>query len=158
MQYFTWSISIKLIIKHHIEAISHRFHSAIRPRVFISIERIFLCWTISLWGLHFQCPDCSYSKRVFFTCKSKLCNRCSKPAADKRATRLLSRLPICISYYHLTFTIPDKLRHFFKEFRHLWSLNLLFQASKITLLEFFRWWVFLNSLNYFSNSYFLSRF
>lgn len=156
MQYFTGFITIKLLIQHHMESISQWFHDSIRPRVLISIERVLLCWTISLWWLHFQCPNCSYSKRVFFTCKSKLCNRCSKPAADKRATRLLSRLPICISYYHLTFTIPDKLRGFFKEFRHLWALNLLFQASKTTLLDFFRWPVFLNSLSHFCHPYLLS--
>jgi hypothetical protein len=93
----------------------------------------------------FRCSSCSYFKFVFFTCKSKLCNRCSKPAADRRVFKLLSWLPICIWYYHITFTIPDTLRNFFLEFRHLKSLSLLFQAAQLTLLQFFSskydWWV-----------------
>ncbi|MDR0649937.1 MAG: hypothetical protein LBG59_00580 [Candidatus Peribacteria bacterium] len=32
-------------------------------------------------------------KHIFFTCKSRFCNSCSKPQSDLRTNKLYSRLP-----------------------------------------------------------------
>lgn len=138
MEIITWKVRFKKLLHNHLDTIYTLKNIFIRPRVLKSITKVLACCTDALGFSTYSCPHYNYTKVVYFSCKSKLCNRCSKPATDKRLNRLLKRLPAYLNYYHITFTIPEELREFFLRFRHLWALSLLFTSVRITLLEFFR--------------------
>lgn len=69
------------------------------------------------------------------SCKSRFCNSCGKVMADhwtEKAFRYFPDTP----FYHIIFTVSDKLRSYFllkPELR-----NLLFQAAAETLLSWFK--------------------
>jgi len=82
------------------------------------------------------CNSCHHNKHIAFTCKSRFCNSCSKPASDKRLNHLISRRPQWLHYHHFIFTIPKELRDFFK--RHRTTLKLMPHVASNAIQYFFR--------------------
>ena len=80
-------------------------------------------------------------KQIPFSCWTRFCFSCSKPASDKRTLKLLSNLPTNISYRHIFFTIPEELRRFFAINRRWYNneeaLNILSAAANETIKAFF---------------------
>lgn len=69
-----------------------------------------------------------------FSCKSRFCNSCSKPASDKWLNNIVARRPKWLLYHHFTFTIPTTLRIFFKTYR--WALDILIQTAARSITYF----------------------
>ncbi len=138
MEVTTGNIHIKQLFCFHLEELYALFFPRIRPWVIKSIQKLFRCWSDRLGFLHYTCITCGFSKFVFFTCKSKICNSCSKPASDKWISKLLSRLPLYLNYFHITFTIPEQLRNIFLKYRDKWILKLLFKAAQQTINEYYQ--------------------
>lgn len=103
-----------------------------------SIDKLLNCWSWWLWWKIYECDSCWEQKVVCFTCKSKICSKCSAPRANQRNSKLSSQLPNNLSYYHITLTIPDTLWNFFLKFRDDNPFYILFDAAKQTILDFFR--------------------
>lgn len=115
----------------------------IRHNIFDVLNKVLACNTWALWYATLQCQSCGELKRINFTCWSRFCFSCSKPASDKRTYKLLSRLPQNISYRHIFFTIPEELRKFFAINRSgHWSkedaINILSTAANEALYTFFQ--------------------
>ncbi len=74
-------------------------------------------------------PDCSHTKTICFSCKSRFCPTCGKIATDKWIENQKNILPKT-KWQHITLTMPAQLWGFFSEYREL--LNKLSKiAAKI---------------------------
>jgi hypothetical protein len=132
------NIQTKNIIANHFPQFYKKYQTLVRPRVIQSIHKISVCWNWKLGYKIYTCNHCAKTKYINFTCKSKLCNTCSKPASHNWINNLISRLPTNLHYYHITFKIPEQLREIFLRYRHLGILQLLFLSASQTLTNFFR--------------------
>ena len=104
----------------------------IRNDIVIAIAKLLSCKN-TIRGYHqYHCsyPDCSHSKRVPHTCKSKACSSCGKKATElwiKKQNDILPRT----SWQHITFTMPSELWDFFWCNRHLLNHIAKIAASSI---------------------------
>jgi len=136
--------SLKTIVQRHRSDFLTRYWNQcpdrkIRMIVFLTISKILACNT---WGLGFatyRCDQCWAICKQSFTCKSRFCVTCSKPASDKRYHNFISWRPQHLHTYHLFFTIPEELRRFFccNREREDIALRLLSQSANQVLIEFF---------------------
>ena len=94
------------------------------------------CWSPEKGFVSYKCDCCNKTKHITFTCKSRFCNSCGKPLSDLWTNKLLDRRPKQLKYYHLSFTIPEELRNFFK--RHRKALNQLPISANQALFYFFK--------------------
>lgn len=102
----------------------------IRDTVFWNIERTLNCRTPKLGGAVFECPNCGYSTYHFFTCKSRSCPTCGAKYSNERVLKAMSVM-VGAKHRHITFTIAEELRIFFRLDRNM--LDLLFKSVAITL-------------------------
>lgn len=97
------------------------------------IERMLACGT-ALMGIRKYCcssPDCSHTKYICQSCKSKGCSSCGVKATEQWATEQMHILPDC-DWQHITLTMPDKL---WPAFNQNWPLlNMLFSCAANTFL------------------------
>jgi hypothetical protein len=105
-------------------------HLNIRDVVFSNVQRTIKCQTPALGYAFYECPKCSNFHITFHTCKSRFCNTCGVKYAKARSLAVSQTLLDC-KHRHITFTIPDSLRHYFREDRK--RLNYLFKAVNQTL-------------------------
>lgn len=104
-------------------------HLKIRDVVFSNVQRVLKCQTPELGYSMFECPNCGNYHMTFNTCKSRFCNTCGVKYAKARGEAVTSVLLDC-SHRHITFTIPDSLRIYFRRKRS--RLNYLFEAVNMT--------------------------
>jgi len=135
MEIITWNISIKQILEDHRTNFCKLFGKQIREYTFEVVSKVLLCWDPVSWFASYKCDCCNKIKHIPFSCKSRFCNSCGKPQSDLRTTKLMSRRPKHLKYYHLAFTIPEELRDFFK--RHRNALHMLQHTANESLLYFF---------------------
>ncbi len=131
----TW-ISIKGILQDHRSNFQLQYEWKIREPSIKTVEKVLQCWTWELWFMTLTCNSCHDNKKIAFTCKSRFCNSCSKPASDKRLNNLISRWPQWLHYHHFIFTVPEELRDFFK--RHRITLKLMPHVASNAIQYFFR--------------------
>ena len=136
METITWNISIKNILEDNRELFCKQNWLQTRDHCYQVVNQILQCNTKAMGFTSYKCEDCWDIKHVCFTCKSRFCNCCSKAQSDKRLTRLMTRWPPALKYYHLAFTIPEELRDFFK--RHRIALKLLPQIAAQNVQFFFQ--------------------
>lgn len=105
-------------------------HLYIRPAVFNNVEKMLTCQTPDLGYNFFECPNCDSFHILFNTCKSRFCNTCGIKYAKQRANAV-SKVMLDIKHRHITFTIPDSIRHYFRRNRRL--LYVLFEAVNQTM-------------------------
>lgn len=101
-----------------------KHESKIRIAIIICIVKLLSCKNVVRGYREYQCsnPECSHTKRVPFTCKSKACSSCGKKATENWIAKQKYRLPNT-SWQHITFTMPSELWDFFWCNRSL--LNLI---------------------------------
>jgi hypothetical protein len=76
----------------------------LRWAIIWNVAKMLLCR--NGWGYYeYKCPQCSFSKHVPHTCKSRFCSSCGKVAVDRWVETSLSEI-LDVSYKHLVFTIP----------------------------------------------------
>lgn len=93
------------------------------------------CWSWALWFATYWCT-CWKKTIINFTCKRKFCSRCSQPLSDKLINNVRVWLPTNIQYIHITFTLPEELRNFRLEYRHIGALNTIFQEAARTTRQY----------------------
>ena len=99
--------------------------------------KMLACGTTMLGGLHYHCHNrqCSHTKVIKTSCKSKLCQSCGQKATERWIATQMEVLLDC-AWRHITFTMPDIFWDVFKLNREL--LGKLFSLSSETLLSFAR--------------------
>ena len=100
------------------------FEGKLRKAIKTNIVKVLSCKNPARGYQKFQCSDskCTHSKKVFFTCKSRLCSSCGRKATADWINKQLNILPD-VSWQHITFTMPDALWDFFAYNREL--LNII---------------------------------
>jgi len=99
------------------------------------VEKIFSCDNPQYGYKTWKCPNCGYTKRILFRCKSRLCSRCGKTFADQWARAVEKKL-LPVTHRHMVFTISNKLWPLIKQNRYLYGT--LFKAVKRTIDRLFQ--------------------
>lgn len=75
-----------------------------------NVSRMLTCGDISEGYYEYQCQDCGATRKVGFTCKSRLCLRCFKTAIDDWLEQIKSILFEGVVHRQVVLTIPTDLR------------------------------------------------
>lgn len=102
----------------------------IRPIVFSNVDKVLKCKTRDLGFFVFVCPNCSKEKIGHHTCKSCVCSSCGNKYNNQREISIFSKF-FKYKHRHVVFTIPEKLRPYFRLDRR--RFQYLFDASSITI-------------------------
>ncbi len=128
--------TIKEIFKDHRDDYQTKYsHIKRRPIINIVIDKFLKCKTFLLGYSVYKCHICDKEKVVPNTCKTRFCSSCGNKYNEDRAISIFSKL-FKWRHRHVVFTIPEDLRGVFQNNRKL--LNLLFQASAITIKYWFK--------------------
>ena len=82
------------------------------------IQRMLLCHDPSQGYVIFQCPDCSDSRIIHYSCNSRLCPSCGRRMTEEWAERVRRTLLDC-PHRHCVFTLPGVLWRLMKDDREL---------------------------------------
>ena len=106
--------------------------TAHQHKVLLALEQ---CRTAALGGHVDLCPDCGCTQISYNSCRNRHCPLCQGHAREKWiAARKKDVLPV--KYYHVVFTLPDKLNQLI--LTHKKELyGLLFNAAWKTIDKFF---------------------
>lgn len=112
-----------------------KHENKIRTGILVAILKLLSCKTKFRGYQLFVCPnsDCSHTKKVFFTCKSKACSSCGKKATELWIEKQMKLLPNT-AWQHITFTMPCELWDFFWYNRELLNLIPALAANGIKTL------------------------
>ncbi len=98
------------------------------------LQRILLCRTARLGGQLFRCPQCGDYHYQYHSCNNRHCPQCGQAEAEDWLARQRQRLLLPVSYFLVTFTVPEALRAWIRS--HLReSLDVLFSASAQALQD-----------------------
>ena len=75
-----------------------------------NVERMLSCGDICEGYYEYQCQDCHTTKKVGFTCKSRLCLRCFKMAVDEWLNQARKVLFEGVIHRQVVLTVPKMLR------------------------------------------------
>jgi putative transposase/transposase-like zinc-binding protein len=101
-----------------------------------TIEALLACRSGSLGSNLYQCADCRQKHFVHRSCGNRHCPGCQQHKTRQWVLRQLSRqLPV--SYFLLTFTVPQPLRRFLRSHKRP-GYEALFQASSQALKKLAR--------------------
>jgi len=107
--------------------------SRLREGIITNIVKILSCGTKFLGFKEYKCFNCSYIKKVCFSCKSKFCTSCGKKATDIWIKKHYDLLPKTI-WQHITFTLPSQIWPLFWYNRKLFNIVPKFAANIIKQL------------------------
>lgn len=103
----------------------------LRNSIIDNINRMLACGDPAKGGIMYGCPDCQ--QRIHFSpfhCRCRFCPSCGYLYNIRRANAMQCKV-IDAPHRHVTFTIPEQLRDFFRIDRNL--LNDLFAAVSDTI-------------------------
>ena len=100
----------------------------IRPIVIECVEKMLWCSSSVYGSKHYKCenPECTHSKYVHHSCKSRACSSCGTKATENWVAKQRHILPQC-EWQHIVFTMPDVFWPFFAMNRPL--LNEIFKLA-----------------------------
>ena len=137
MEIITGKYTLKQIFKDHWSDFLKKYQKNIPDYVVWNIEKMLACRDSEKLGYHkYVCP--SHSEEITIvphSCKSRFCNSCGKVMTDEWINKACGDFPNT-AYYHITFTISDKLRVFFLLLPQLRSV--LFKSASEVILGWFK--------------------
>ncbi len=96
-------------------------------------QAILDCRTAAYGGRVEQCPDCDHTRILYNSCSNRNCPQCQALAKERWIdARSEDLLPV--PYFHVVFTLPEKLQLVVLQNQKL-LYDLLFQAVSQTLLQ-----------------------
>lgn len=137
MEIITGKYTIRQIFKDHWSDFLKKHQKSIPDYAIWNVERMLLCRDSEKLGYHkYVCPSHPKETTVVpHSCKSRFCNSCGKVMTDKWINRACGDFPNT-AYYHITFTVSDKLRIFFLFLPK--SRDVLFQSAAEVILDWFK--------------------
>jgi hypothetical protein len=115
-------------------AASHR-HLLTRAH-YRAADAVMSCRTPALGAQVYRCGDCAKVHFAYHSCNHRACLKCGGQAqAEWTAAQEAKLLPV--SYFMLTFTLPEQLRRFAYQ-QQAWFYDALFAAVSSTLNAFAR--------------------
>ena len=135
---------IKDILWNHYDWIENTYNEGrLRDAILDNVQRTLLCKTIYLGYDAFDCEGCDNWIWLFRHCHSRFCNSCGIKYQKTLAVKA-EVMCIDVRHRHLVFTIPEGYREIFRKDRK--TLNILFIASRNTLMKLFNHSLFRNRL------------
>ena len=123
---------IKRILKDHFDGFwrlhQEKFPAAYRHDIEETVQKAIRCGSRDLGHIRYECLGCPGYTRpvfVFFSCKSRFCNKCGKKYTDDWSDKQ-QELIFNVPHRHMVFTIPEELRQvFFQDRKKLNELSQL---------------------------------
>ena len=106
----------------------------LRDSILDNIQKALLCKTLYLGYDAFDCNNCDNWLWLFRHCHSRACPSCGIKYQKVLAAKA-EVMCIDVKHRHVVFTIPEEYREIFRKDRE--SLNILFVASRITMMKIF---------------------
>ena len=94
------------------------------------VEKMLRCGDPTYGYATYMCGNCGETKRVAFSCKSRVCSRCGKVHADEWSQQVVGRM-FNVTHRHITLTVAEALWGILE--RHPEWRKVLFAAANVTL-------------------------
>ena len=123
---------IKRIFKDHFDGFwklhQGRFPAAYRQDIEETVQKAMRCGSRDLGYIRYECLGCPGETRpvfIYFSCKSRFCNKCGKKYTDDWSDKQ-QELIFNVPHRHMVFTIPEEIRQvFFQDRKKLNELSIL---------------------------------
>ena len=92
----------------------------LRSSITTEVEKMIDCKNLKKGYLFFECPNCDNFHIQGLSCHSRFCPSCGKKYRDARAIEV-SRKCLKVPHRHITWTISDKLRPYFRKYHELYD-------------------------------------
>ena len=103
-------------------------YGVLRDEVTQTLEEYLNCGLLCHGAARLLCDACNYSTLVSFSCKKRgVCPSCGAKRAVKFAEHLYQEVLLAVEHRHIVFTIPKRVRVYFRYDRKL--LNLLLVSA-----------------------------
>jgi hypothetical protein len=101
--------SLAEVLRQHWPRYKRQFGSAILPSHRRAVQAILQCRTAALGGEVYRCLHCRKDHFVYHSCNHRSCSRCGHADATEWIERQKLKL-LPVTYYLITFTVPEGLR------------------------------------------------
>jgi hypothetical protein len=108
----------KIFEEHWDDFVEEIGYKNIRQVCHDEVTKMIGCGKYENGYIEYECHHCGESKKVAFSCKSRLCSSCGKKYVDDRANNMANKM-LPTKHWHMTFTIPKELRVVFRKDREL---------------------------------------
>jgi len=109
-------------------------YGVLRDEVLKAFDAYLNCGLLSHGAARAYCDSCHHSILIAFSCKKRgVCPSCSAKRAVKFAEHLYNEVLEDVPYRHVVFSMPKRLRVYFRYDRAL--LDILFQAAWASIKE-----------------------
>ncbi len=120
-----------------IERFGNSYSESFKPNTYVQrvLNAIKLCRTSALGGHVDCCEECGHIRISYNSCRNRHCPKCQNTQREAWiADRNQQLLPV--NYFHVVFTVPDKLNRLFLLNPPV-RYNLLFRSAWDTMAQFF---------------------
>lgn len=115
---------IKRILKDHFDGFwkmnEEAFPAQYRQDIIETVQKSLRCGTKDMGHIRYECLGCPGDSKpvfVYFSCKSRFCNKCGKKYTDDWSDKQ-QELVFDVPHRHMVFTIPEELRKVFFQDRY----------------------------------------
>jgi hypothetical protein len=126
-------VSLAEVLRRHWPVYEAAHGERILPSHRAAVRAVLSCRTPERGGQLYGCGPCGEQRRVYHSCHHRACPRCGEPETvqwrEAQRTRLLP-----VTYYLVTFTIPEELRLLFRSDQKR-AYTLLFREAAATLMD-----------------------
>jgi hypothetical protein len=126
-------VEIADIFRLHGPEYRSQFRDRMPPSHLRAMDAIERCRTEELGGQLYFCDQCQEQHYSYHSCKNRHCPKCQNDQANEWLENQKNLL-LPVSYFMVTFTLPEELRSPARSHQKL-IYNLLFRASSEALLE-----------------------
>ena len=120
-------VTLADVFRQHAAEYTTRYGSRMLPSHHRAIRSIISCRTEIMGGHVYHCPDCGETIYHYHSCRNRHCPKCQHGATQKWLESQQDLL-LPVSYFMLTFTLPEGFRRFARSHQQV-IYNLLFRAS-----------------------------
>jgi hypothetical protein len=121
-------LSLAEVLDRHWPAYVQQFGAQILPSHRRAVEAILACRTGALGGEVYQCAACSRDHYVYHSCNHRACPQCGHADTTQWINRQKLKL-LPVSYYLITFTVPEGLRAWLRSHQKLGYARLLKESA-----------------------------
>lgn len=120
-------VALAEVFRQHGEAYRARYGARMLPSHRRAMQDIERCRTPMLGGHVYTCPDCGEHEYLYHSCRNRHCPKCQNDKAQLWLEQQQDLL-LPVSYFLLTFTLPEELRSVARSHQRL-IYDLLFRVS-----------------------------
>jgi hypothetical protein len=126
-------VTLAQVLRQYWPQYERQFGSAILPSHRRAVQAILSCRTLALGGQIYRCSDCRKDHFVYHSCNHRACPQCGKADAALWVQQQQRKL-LPVSYYLITFTVPEGLRSWLRSHQKE-GYAMLLGESAATLQE-----------------------